>query len=406
MSKKAEVGNNARFPAVGTVGASRHLLTGIAAACSLLLASCGGGGGGGGSPAPVVATPPPPPPSVAGVADSRTTQAASGESLLAFRFALVDRPTYPAVIAYTLSGPGAKPGTSCAGGADYYVPAAEGLTASSSGDALAGTFTIASASAPRQIRVMACPGSAATDKVLTLQWKDGTLSASATGTIRGAANTGLANAKILNDTGITTCGNASANGQSCPQPSFAGQDAESGRDATAAITGAGASRTTAFALSALSADECVQDNVTGLIWEGKTAGAGLRAASNTYTWLNSDAATNGGGAGSVNGGSCSGSTACDTQTYVAAVNAAKLCGFSDWRLPTVGELSGLVDSGAASGAAADAALANQRAASYWTATPKASAGDTTGAWIVDFATGAVGFTAKSTPASVRLVRGR
>lgn len=405
MSKKAEVANNARFPAVESVGASRHLLTGIAAACSLLLASCGGGGGGGGS-APVVTPPPPPPPSVAGVADSRTIQSASGESLLAFRFALVDRPTYPVVIPYTLSSTGLKPGATCANGADYYVATGDGITASTSSDALVGTFTIASASAPRQIRVMACPGSAATDKVLTLQWKDGSLNASATGTIRGAANIGLANSKILNDTGITVCGNASANGQSCPQASFAGQDAESGRDATAAITGAGASRTTAFALSPLSGDECIQDNVTGLVWEGKTASAGLRAATNTYTWLNSDSATNGGGAGSVNGGSCSGSTACDTQAYVAAVNAAKLCGFSDWRLPTVGELSGLVDSGAASGAAAPAALANQRAASYWTATPKASAGDTTGAWIVDFATGAVGFTAKSTPASVRLVRGR
>lgn len=405
MSKKAEVGINARISAVGTVGASRHLLTGIAAAGTLLLASCGGGGGGGSAPV-VTPPPPPPPPSVAGVADSRTIQSATGESLLAFRFALVDRPTYPIVIPYTLSATGLKPGATCAGGADYYVATGEGLTASASTDALAGSFTIASATASRQIRVMACPGSAATDKVLTLQWKDGTLSASATGTIRGAANTGLANSKILNDTGITTCGNASANGQSCPQASFAGQDAESGRDATATITGAGASRTAAFALTTLSADECVQDNVTGLVWESKTAGAGLRAATNTYTWLNSDAATNGGAAGSANGGSCGGSAACDTQTYVAAVNAAKLCGFSDWRLPTVAELSGVVDSGAASGAAVNAAFANQRAASYWTATPKASAGDTSGAWIVDFATGAVGFTAKSTPASVRLVRGR
>ena len=404
MSKKAEVGNNARFSAPESLGASRHLLTGIAAACSLLLASCGGGGGGGSAPAVVV--PPPPPPSVAGVADSRTTQAVAGESLLAFRFALVDHPTYPVAIPYTLSGTGLKAGTSCAGGADYYVATGEGISASASGDAAAGTFTIASASASRQIRVMACPGSAAADKVLTLLWKDGNLNASATGTIRGAATTGLANAKILNDTGITTCGNASANGQSCPQASFAGQDAENGRDVTAAIIGVGASRTTAFALNPLSGGDCIQDNVTGLVWEGKTASAGLRAASNTYTWLNSDTATNGGGVGSANGGNCTGSTACDTQTYVAAVNAAKLCGFADWRLPTVDELSGVLDSGAASGAAADAALANQRAASYWTATPKASASDTSGAWIVDFATGAVGFTAKSEPASVRLVRGR
>jgi len=405
MPKKAEVGNNTRFSNGPLTEACRRLLPAAAVAGSLaLLASCGGGGGGGGAKAPVVV--PPQPISVAGVADTRTTQAAAGESLLAFRFALVDKPTYPIAIAYTVNGAGLKPGTSCAGGADFYVAAADGLGASVAGDAVAGTFTIASATAARQIKVMACPGAATADKALSLAWKDSTLNGLAAGTIRGSAGTGLANAKILNDTGITACANGSANGQSCPQASFAGQDAESGRDATATITGIGASRTTAFAFTPLSGGDCIQDNVSGLVWEGKTADAGLRAAANTYTWLNSDTATNGGAAGSVNGGSCSGSAACDTQAYAAAVNAARVCGFSDWRLPTVAELTTLVDSGAASGAAADAAIANQRAVSYWTATPKASLGDTTGAWIVDFATGAVGYTAKGTPAAVRLVRGR
>jgi hypothetical protein len=383
----------------------RRLLPAFAGAGGLaLLVSCGGGGGGGGSPAPVVV--PPPPVSVVGVADSRTTQAATGESLLAFRFALVDKPTYPISLPYTLSGTGLKSGASCADGADYYIPAADGLTAGVNATGIAGTFTIASATASRQINVMACPGAATGDKVLSLPWKDGTLNGVASGTIRGSASTALANAKILNDTGIVSCSNAGANGLACPQTGFAGQDAESGRDLTALITGAGASRTSAFAFTPLAGGDCIQDNVTGLVWEGKTASAGLRAATNTYTWLNSDSAGNGGAAGTVNGGTCSGSTACDTQTYAAAVNAAKVCGFSDWRLPTVAELTTLVDSGAASGAAADVAIANQRAASYWTATPKASQGDFSGAWIVDFATGAVGYTAKGTPAAVRLVRGR
>lgn len=405
MRKIAEVGNNTPFSNNHLTDVCRRLLPAAAGAASLaLLASCGGGGGGGGTTPPVVV--PPTPISVVGVADTRTTQAAAGESLLAFRFALVDKPTYPIALPYTLSGTNLKAGASCADGADYYVPAATGLSASVNTTGISGTLTIASATAPRQINVMACPGSASADKVLSLPWKDGTLNGVASGTIRGSANTGLANAKILNDTGITTCSSATANGQACPQASFAGQDAESGRDVTAIITGAGASRTTAFAFTPVSGGDCIQDNVTGLMWEGKTAAAGLRAATNSYTWLNSDTATNGGAAGTVNGGTCSGSTACDTQTYAAAVNAAKVCGFSDWRLPTVAELTTLVDSGVASGAAADAAIANQRAASYWTATPKASLGDTTGAWIVDFATGAVGYTAKGTPAAVRLVRGR
>jgi hypothetical protein len=344
MRKIAEVGNNTRFSNNQLSDVCRRLLPALAGAGGLaLLVSCGGGGGGGGTSTPPVVVPPPPI-SVAGVADSRTTQAAAGESLLAFRFALVDKPTYPIALPYTLSGTGLKPGASCADGADYYIPAADGLTAGVNATGIAGTFTIASATAARQINVMACPGAATGDKVLSLPWKDGTLNGVAGGTIRGSANTGLANAKILNDTGIVSCSNAGANGLACPQTGFAGQDAESGRDLTAVITGAGASRTSAFAFTPLAGGDCIQDNVTGLVWEGKTASAGLRAAANTYTWLNSDSAANGGAAGTVNGGSCSGSTACDTQTYAAAVNAAKVCGFSDWRLPTVAELTTLVDS--------------------------------------------------------------
>lgn len=70
---------------------------------------------------------------------------------------------------------------------------------------------------------------------------------------------------------------------------------------------------------------CVVDAVTGLIWEGKMP-SGQRAGTNTYTGFNTSADTDVGG-------------------YVAAVNASALCGFTDWRVPSVMELASLANYG-------------------------------------------------------------
>ena len=131
---------------------------------------------------------------------------------------------------------------------------------------------------------------------------------------------------------------------------------------------------------------CVKDNVTGLIWEGKTA-SGARAGSNTYT-------NEGGGA------------ADDASGYVVAVNASSLCGFSDWRLPTRQELLTLADYGSSSAPKLNiASFPNTASAGHWSSDVLINGGPRT--WQVSFAAASghsyVAF--RTTPSAVRLVRG-
>ena len=82
----------------------------------------------------------------------------------------------------------------------------------------------------------------------------------------------------------------------------------------------------------------VRDNVTGLIWEVKTNKDGFRNynnphdADNTYSWYDSNPDSNGGYAGNQGDGT-------DTEDFINALNNAHFGGYSDWRLPTVKELT-------------------------------------------------------------------
>ena len=82
---------------------------------------------------------------------------------------------------------------------------------------------------------------------------------------------------------------------------------------------------------------CVLDNQSGMVWEVKKTEPGLHNINNTYTWYDSNPESNGGSPGKTNGGTCAGSD-CDTESYVKAVNAEKLCGYTDWYLPSRFEL--------------------------------------------------------------------
>ena len=167
---------------------------------------------------------------------------------------------------------------------------------------------------------------------------------------------------LLNDTGITTCGNyvdtggdQTNNQLNCfdqngdpattdgvyPIPTV--QDGQSGRDITDSDPTNGHAGfdftkidASGVALSA-SAPEwaCVKDNVTGLLWEVKTTDGGLHDRDEQYSWYQEE--NNGGFAGFAGIGT--------TQAFADQVNnegVAGLCGASTWRLPSREELRSIV----------------------------------------------------------------
>jgi len=217
----------------------------------------------------------------------------------------------------------------------------------------------------------------------------------------------------LNDTGIDRC-LGDATDPDCPVATAPHQDAEFGRDAIAAegLLNKLGNGPSGFDYTKLDADgdalpdsatvwSCVRDNYAGLIWEVKVDDASNpRHFENTYSWYVPDAIRNGGQAGTVDGGTCTGSS-CDFEGLVEAVNETRLCGVTDWRVPTRQELLSLVNAGQASPAISSAYFPWTSGA-FWTTTPVSS--DSTAAWQLDFNAGAMNPQDKSTALNVRLVR--
>lgn len=230
----------------------------------------------------------------------------------------------------------------------------------------------------------------------------------------------------LNDTGITFCGDLSTNTANCATVAanggtFPGQDARYGRDAQAAAgaltkVGAGGkgfdfskianngSVLSPLAVLGSGATDwaCTRDNVTGLIWEVKST-SGLRSQNHTYTWYNSNPATNGGAAGRASGGSCFTTGRCDTEKFTADLNAAGLCGASDWRMPKVKELEGIIDFGRVDTMIDITYFPNTIASYFWSGSLKAYFSDM--AWSVSLYSGKVGGDYRVYSNGVRLVRG-
>lgn len=143
---------------------------------------------------------------------------------------------------------------------------------------------------------------------------------------------------------------------------------------------------------------CVTVSETGLTWELKTDNGGVHDKDNLYRW---------GGIGAEAGGKLFFD---DWNTLVLASNEEILCGFTDWRLPTIDELRSLLNNKQADSEAGKSLIDNtlfplNLDAPYWTVSNYKEYPEH--ARPLDFNTGAShyyqGFRGNGLP--VRLVRG-
>lgn len=146
---------------------------------------------------------------------------------------------------------------------------------------------------------------------------------------------------------------------------------------------------------------CTRDGATGLIWEVKTT-SGLRSQSHDYSWYSSKTATSS-DQGTPNGGSCATKGRCDTEKFVADVNQQGLCGAHDWHLPTIDELSSIVDAQRANPAINLDYFPNTAVTGFWSSSNGANGSNN--AWYLISSGGYADYYHKYSPLSVRLVRG-
>jgi len=243
-------------------------------------------------------------------------------------------------------------------------------------------------------------------------------------TLSVAVSAGLslsAHAFELNDTGLgdtdysTNQTNYYFEGQEMTE--FPGQDPEFGRDAAAAqgnLSKVGGGRR-GFDFS--DHNDCVKDNVTGLVWEVKTNAShhGLQSNKWTYSWYD-DSVTE--YSGRENGGICHDKEteekdriACDTAAYVAKMNEIELCGYKDWRLPQREELRSIADYSQPNVDSLNYEhilpsidqdyFPNTLGSGYWTG--NVYLGDKKRAWTVDFEHGGDSNRQKNMPSAIRLV---
>ena len=188
----------------------------------------------------------------------------------------------------------------------------------------------------------------------------------------------------LNDTGMTRCSDGAFNVDSCKIANYPNQDAEFGRDVSNNDNSDGHAGFSFTKISAIGESlplnaktwSCVKDKITGLIWEVKTPDN----AKSTIPFSGTD-------------------------TFTQSQNAQKLCGLSNWRLPTVQELQSIVDySVPLPNSTIDINFfPNSNNEIYWSQSPYTK--NKNDMWALYFNDGSIFDQTKTTPSAVRLVSG-
>jgi len=203
----------------------------------------------------------------------------------------------------------------------------------------------------------------------------------------------------LNDTGITWGGDyPSGNNTTCTSNIDAPQDCHQGRDAihNDSTDGHGGFSYTKLDQSgnslptAATTWSCVRDNVTGLVWEVKTDDDSIHDKDIIYRW-----------GGKTALGKGSGTYYPDWDTLVEGSNTERLCGYSDWRVPTRAELEGLVHYGRINPAIDTDYFPSTPASGFWSASPNMNSSY---AWYVNFYYGEACHEIRHIYLHVRLVR--
>ena len=147
--------------------------------------------------------------------------------------------------------------------------------------------------------------------------------------------------------------------------------------------------------------DCIEDQGNNLVWEVKKNDGGIRDRDYSYSWLHN---IDGKGYGVSNGGRCKGGVNCDTGSYVRAMNRQKLCGYTDWRLPTREEMETLIEYNSNPKEATINTTYFPEAIPSWYWTASENLQSESYAWYVLFRSGIALNDLKERPKHIRLVR--